>query len=54
MTDDLAVAVLTRWGNCLDGAFKAVECMPGAGSDDLETLIVFVPTHFAFCHRNIL
>jgi len=50
VTDYLAVAVLTRWGNRLDRAFKAVKRAPGAGSDDLEPFIVFVTADFAFRH----
>jgi hypothetical protein len=50
VTDDLAVAVFTRWGNCLDRAFKAVERVSRPRSDDFETFVVFVTAHFAFCH----
>jgi len=50
VTDDLAMAVFTKWGNCLDRAFKAVERMSRPRNYDFETLVVFVTTHFAFCH----
>lgn len=50
MPDDHAAAVLADGRHLMDRALERIEDMLLAGSDDLERLVVVVPTDFAFRH----
>jgi hypothetical protein len=51
--DHSTLAMFTNGRNRLNGAFEAVECVSRARGYQLETLVIFVTTNFAGCHRNI-
>jgi len=51
VADDPAAAVLTDWSDRVNCALKAVEYMPRTGADQLEGLIVVIPTDFTPSHR---
>jgi hypothetical protein len=54
MPDNLAAAVFAHRSDRLYGALKAIERVPCAGRDDIETLVVFIATNFTLCHRILL
>ena len=54
MPDDSAIAVWTNWGEGVDCALEAVECVPLAGHDHVERLVILVFANFAFSHTKTL
>jgi len=50
MADHTALAMLADRRDGLNGALKAVESVPGAGRDQLESLVILIAANFAFCH----
>lgn len=53
MTNDSAVAMSATWRECLDGAFKAVECVTLPSHHHFKRLVVFVSADFALCHDGL-
>ena len=47
-----APAVLANWGHGLDRALETIEDVASAGSDQFETLVAFVTTHFTDSHKE--
>jgi hypothetical protein len=54
VTNHLALAMFANGRDGLDCALEAVECMPCAGCDQVETLVILIPTHFTSCHFELL
>jgi hypothetical protein len=50
MTDYFAIAMFARRGKRLNGAFKAVERMPGAGRNDVKGFVIVVAANFTLRH----
>jgi len=49
-----AGTVVTRRRQPLDRTFEAIECVPCTIENDLKSLIVLIPTHFARSHGELL
>jgi hypothetical protein len=50
MADNTALAVLADWRDRLNGTLKAIERVSCTGGNQLEGLVVFIATDFAFGH----
>jgi hypothetical protein len=50
MADHTALAMLADRRDGLNGALKAVESMPSASRNQLESLVIFITANFAFRH----
>jgi hypothetical protein len=53
MPYDLAAAVLAYRGKPVNGALKAVECMPLSRGNYLEGEVIIVAADFALSHGNL-
>jgi hypothetical protein len=51
VADDLAIAVLARRGERVDGAFEAIEIVGLSVDRYFERLVVVVSADFTFVHR---
>jgi hypothetical protein len=54
VSNDTAVAVLAYGRHRLNGAFEAVKNVALSSRNQIETLVVLVPTHFASGHKLLL
>jgi hypothetical protein len=50
MADNTALAVLADRRDRLNGALEAIESVSCTGGNQLEGLVIFIATDFAFCH----
>jgi hypothetical protein len=54
VANHLALAMFANGRNGLDCALEAVEGMSCASCDQVETLVILIPTHFTGCHFELL
>jgi hypothetical protein len=54
VAEDTAAAVLTRRGQRLDGAFKAIKRVHGTSHGELKGLIILIAAGFTPCHGDLL
>ena len=54
VADDTAIAVRANRRQRVDCALEAVEGMSCASCDQVETLVILIPTHFTGCHFELL
>jgi len=52
VSDHFALAMLANRSHRLDRALETIECMSSSSSFDYKSLVVFVATDFAICHRT--
>jgi hypothetical protein len=50
--DDPAIAVWADWGQRVDRAFEAIECVMLSGYDHLKRLVIFIFANFACSHTQ--
>jgi hypothetical protein len=54
VADHPAFAMFANGCDSLDSTFEAVEGMPRARGNQLETLVIVISTNFASCHKELL
>jgi hypothetical protein len=54
VADHPAFAMFANGCDSLDSTFEAVEGMPRARGNQLETLVIVISTNFASCHKEFL
>ncbi len=53
VADHPAFAMFANGCDGLDRTLEAVEGMPRARGNQLKSLVVVIPTNFAFCHKEL-
>jgi hypothetical protein len=54
VADHTAFAMFANGCDGLDRTFEAVERMPRARGNQLETFVIVISTNFASCHKELL